>query len=183
MKICYITSNHGKFEEAVHILEGWSLVRVDIDLPELQGEPKEIVREKAKEALRQVEQPLIVEDVSLHCPAIGGLPGPYIKDFLKKLGHEGFYELIHKYHDHRAEVTCTAAYIEPGKDPVLFEGVMHGKIVAPKGDVHHGKYSWNPIFIPEGGTKTFGEMSFKEHSQISMRSIALKKLKHYLEKK
>lgn len=181
-KILYITSNHGKFEEAKHILEEWDLIRVDIDLPELQDEPHTIVREKAREALRQVGQPLIVEDVSLRCAAIHGLPGPYVKYFLKKLGHQGLYELIHKYHDHRAEVVCTTAYIEPDQEPALFEGSMHGKIVAPRGELRHGTHSWNSIFLPDGSNKTFGEMTFSELSRISMRSIALKKLKQHLEK-
>lgn len=181
MEIGYVTSNRGKFEEARHILEEWTLKRIDIDLPELQGDRREIIYEKAKEASRRVKEPLIVEDVSLECYALNGLPGPYVKDFLRKLGEEGLYELVYKYSDHRADVICTAAYIEPGSDPVLFEGLMQGTIVPPKGDVRHSTLSWNTIFVPEGGTKTFGEISLKEHGKISMRSIALKKLRHYLE--
>lgn len=181
MEIIYATSNRGKFEEAQHILEPWTLKRVDIDLPELQGDRQEIVREKAKEAAKLLKEPLIVEDVSVECYALNGLPGPYVKDFLKKLGEQGLYELVHKYKDHRADVVCTAAYIEPGSEPVLFEGIMHGTIVAPKGNVRHASLSWNPIFVPQGETRTFGEISLKEHSKISMRAIALKKLRHYLE--
>lgn len=180
MEIYYITSNEGKFEEAQHVLHDWSLKRLDIDLPEIQGEAHDIVREKAKEAFRQVGQPLIVEDVSVYMHALGGLPGPYVKDFLKKLGYQGLYELVHKYDDHRADVSCIAAYIAPGKEPVLFEGIMHGTIVAPRGDVHHGKLSWNSIFLPNGSLKTFGELSIKEHSKMSMRHMALSKLRHYL---
>jgi len=181
MNIYYVTSNEGKFEEAQHILSGWTLVRSDLDLPELQGEREDIVREKAKEGLRRIGHSLIVEDVSVHCHALGGLPGPYIKDFLKKLGFQGLYELVHKYPDHRVDVICTVAYIEPNKEPILFEGLIHGTIVAPRGDTHHGRLSWNPIFLPAGGTKTFGEVSIKDISELSMRNIALIKLKHYLE--
>jgi inosine triphosphate pyrophosphatase len=181
MKIEYITSNHQKFEEAQHILTGWDLLQVYIELTEIQGDRLEIINAKAKEAFRIVQKPLIVEDISLCCPAIGDLPGPYIKDFLRKIGDQGFYELIHKYSDHSVEAICIAAYIAPGLEPIIFEGSIRGQIVAPRGKTRHGVYSWNTIFQPNGSDQTFGEMSMEEHSRVSMRFIALSKLKEYLE--
>lgn len=180
MKIEYITSNKKKFEEAQHILTEFELERVDLELTEIQGSRQEIIRAKAIEALRILERPLVVEDVSLCCPALGGLPGPYIKDFLKAIGDQGIYELIHKYADHSVQVVCIAAYIEPGGEPKLFEGIVDGKIVAPKGEMRHGLHSWNTIVLPNGFTKTFGEMTLEEHSQVSMRNLALTKLKNFL---
>lgn len=179
-KIEYITSNQKKFEEAQHIMTGFELERVDLDLTEIQGTRHEIATAKAKEAVRLLNRPVVVEDVSLICPAIGGLPGPYIKAFLMAMGDEGIYTLIHKYEDHSVEAICIAAYSEPGGEPILFEGKIHGKIVAPRGNTRHGKYSWNPIVQPDGWDKTFGEMTIEEHSKISMRGIALQKLKTYL---
>lgn len=183
MKIEYITSNQKKFEEAQHILADWDLERVDLELTEIQGDPRAIIAAKAKEAYQILKRPLVVEDVALCCPAIGGLPGPYIKDFLLKLGDEGLYRLIHKYDDHSVEAICNVAYIAPDAEPLIFEGSIKGSIVAPKGEMRHGKVSWNTIFLPEGYTKTFGEMTMKEHAQVSMRFIALTKLKKYFEDK
>lgn len=181
MKIEYITSNKKKFEEAQHILSEWELEQVHLELQEIQGTPEEIIKAKAKEALRILDRPLIVEDVSFACPAIGGLPGPYIKDFLKALGEHGIYELINKYDDHSVRVTCFVAYIKPDLDPVIFEGTQDGAIVAPRGHVRHGTHSWNAIFQPKGSDKTFGELTIAEHSKISMRFHALSKLKVYLQ--
>ena len=59
-----------------------------VDLPELQGEPEDIAAEKAKLAARAVGGPTLVEDTSLCYVALKGLPGPYVKWFLDKLGHE-----------------------------------------------------------------------------------------------
>lgn len=182
MKIEYITSNQKKFEEAQHILKGWDLERIDLDLTEIQGEQEEVTRAKAKEAFRILSRPLIVEDVSLCCPAIGGLPGPYIKAFLTKLGDVGFYELIHKYDDHSVEAVCSVGYIAPGMEPLIFEGSITGKIVPPKGETRHGKISWNTIFLPDGHKKTFGEMTIEEHAGVSMRFVALNKLRKYFDK-
>jgi inosine/xanthosine triphosphate pyrophosphatase family protein len=37
----------------------------------------------------QINKACVTEDTSLHFDALNGLPGPYIKDFMTKLGHEG----------------------------------------------------------------------------------------------
>lgn len=181
-KIEYITSNQQKFEEAKLILSDWELEQINIDLTEIQGDRFKIIQAKAREALRILHRPLIVEDVSLNCSAIGGLPGPYIKDALQKIGDQGIYELIHKYEDPTAQAICVAAYIKSGIEPILFEGIVEGKIVAPKGKLKHGAVSFTPIFQPNGFDKTWGEMTLLEHSQCSMRYLALSKLKHFLEK-
>jgi inosine triphosphate pyrophosphatase len=184
MQIEYITSNPNKFAEAKHILSEWDLEQVDIDLTEIQGDSHMVISAKAKSAYALLQRPLIVEDVSLCCPAIGGLPGPYIKDFLQKLGSNGLYELIHKYADHSVQVICLAAYIDESTEPAIFEGVQEGTIVAPRiganinGTAHmHG---WNPIVQPAGMQKTYGEMSMLERSKISMRFLALSKLNLFL---
>ena len=180
MKIEYITSNEKKFEEAKHILSNWKLERVDLELTEIQGDSDDVIKAKAREAFKILQRPLIVEDVSLCCPAIGGLPGPYIKDFLRKLGEKKLQELIHKYSDHSVKVICLAAFIERDKEPLIFEGVQEGTIVSPRGNTRHGVHSWNPIVQPIGMNKTYGEMTIEEHSKISMRFIALNKLDAYL---
>ena len=55
---------------------------MNLDLPELQGEPLEIAKEKVLIAYRQIKKPVIIEDTSLCYNALKGLPGPYIKWFL-----------------------------------------------------------------------------------------------------
>lgn len=66
------------------------------------------------------------------------------------------------------------------KDEVhFFEGEVKGRIVEPRGD---GGFGWNPLFLPDGYSKTFGEMSRAEKNKISMRKIAFTTLKEFLEK-
>jgi len=183
MNIAYLTGNTQKFEEAEHILSSWHLERAAVDLEEIQGDADAIVCHKASEALRLLDKPLIVEDVSMSCSALGGLPGPYIKDFLRKLGDVGLYRVAHACGDTKAQVSCLAAYIEPGCEPKLFEGKLEGTLVEPRGDMRHGTYSWNCIFLPDGMDKTMGEMTMAEHAAVSMRKMALEKLKKYLEER
>lgn len=182
MKIEYITSNNKKFEEAQHILNGWELEQVNLEIPEIQGEILEVIEAKARTAVAILNRPLIVEDVSANCPALGGLPGPYIKDFMLKLGEKGLCDLILRLDDHRISVSCHVAYIEPGGDPLIFEGTEEGIVVPERGETRFGKVSFNSFFQPLGSDKTYGEMSIEELSKMSMRYIALTKLRNHLQK-
>lgn len=60
-----------------------------VDLPEYQGEPDEVARSKCQLAASQIKGPVITEDTCLCFNALGGMPGPYIKWFLAKIGPEG----------------------------------------------------------------------------------------------
>lgn len=56
----------------------------------------------------------MVEDTSLCFNAYGGLPGPYIKWFLQKLGHEGLNAMLAGFEDKSAYAQCIFAYT-PGE--------------------------------------------------------------------
>jgi inosine/xanthosine triphosphate pyrophosphatase family protein len=54
-----------------------------------------------------------------------------------------------------------------------FGGEVRGTIVkTPKGGVKHGKNSWNTVFVPEGETRTFGEIPMEEQAKMSHRHHA-----------
>ena len=82
---------------------------ITIDLPELQGECEEISKAKCSMAFKEMQAKgiegdylVITEDTSLCFNALQGLPGPYIKWFLEKLGHDGLNKLIGKWEDKSA---------------------------------------------------------------------------------
>ena len=51
---------------------------------------------------KEVGTAVLVEDTSLHFNALNGLPGPYIKWFLDKIGHVGLNNLLAAYTDKSA---------------------------------------------------------------------------------
>lgn len=86
------------------------------------------------------------------------MPGPYIKDFLKDLGHEGLNNLLAAYENKSATALCTFAYCAtPESEPILFEGRTRGKIVPARGP---GRFGWDPIFEVEGLGQTSVALSF-----------------------
>ena len=180
MIIYFVTSNKEKFREVQGILKGFDIEQIDVDLPELQGESNEIIREKAKLAAEKSNKTVFVEDTSLCFNALNGLPGPYVKDFIKKLTVPGLYELLKPYDDKSAFAIACIGFCEPGKEPVVFQGKVNGKIVSPRGDT---RFLWDQIFIPEGFDKTFSEMTIEEKNKISHRKLAFEEFREWLEEK
>ena len=139
VKLIFVTGNRHKFQEAQAILKEWELEQREIeDLPEIQGTGAEVARQKAITALQHVQAPLFVDDTSLEFTAWNGLPGPYIKDFRKKLGCEGIWRLLEHEKDKSAQAVASIAFIEPGKEPVILEGRVEGTIVPPRKESSFG---------------------------------------------
>ncbi|XP_009271598.1 PREDICTED: inosine triphosphate pyrophosphatase [Aptenodytes forsteri] len=153
----------------------YTLVAKKIDLPEYQGEPDEISVQKCREAARQVQGPVIVEDTCLCFNALGGLPGPYIKWFLEKLKPEGLYKLLAGFEDKSAYALCTFAFStgNPEEPVKLFKGQTHGLIVEPRGPRDFG---WDPCFQPDGYNQTYAELPKAVKNLISHRYRALSEL-------
>ena len=134
---------------------------------------------------------VITEDVGLRLDALNGFPGPYCKPMLETIGVKGLANLVLKYDEENGErnatATCTLAVLETSvafKYPLfvekcvhVFEGAIAGKIVEPRGNVQHGKASWNACFEvasnDETDGATFGELSYEQQSRISHRKKAI----------
>ena len=151
------------------------------DLPELQGEPEDVAREKAKLAASSLGVPVIVEDTSLCFNALGGLPGVYIKWFLEKLGRDGLPKLLEAWPDKTAYAQCIFALSEgPGKEVHVFTGRTPGKIVAPRSPPGQDVFGWDPIFQPDGFAETYAELDKSVKNTISHRFRALDLLRAHL---
>jgi len=174
--ITFITSHKQKAEQlSLHL--NFPVVHQNIDLVEIQSlDPEEVATAKVIEAHEQLKKPVLVEDISIRFLALGRLPGTYIKDFLKELKVEGLCQLLNGYEDRNAVVRPTFA-LHTGKDIKIFSAEMLGQISkTPRGDNGFGLDS---IFIPDGWTKTWGEME-EEQIESSVRRLALAKLQKYL---
>lgn len=187
--ITFVTGNKKKLEEAKQILssafEGnapFELTNQKIDLPELQGDPVEIAKEKCRLASEKVQAAVFTEDTSLCFNALNGLPGPYIKWFLEDCGHEGLNKMLDGFDDRSAYAQTIVAYTTgPGQEICVFDGRTDGKIVAARGPTDFG---WDPIFEPdEGQGKTYAEMTKEFKNSISHRGRSFEKFKAFLAKK
>mmetsp|Transcript_11724 Transcript_11724/g.17763 ORF Transcript_11724/g.17763 Transcript_11724/m.17763 type:complete len:631 (+) Transcript_11724:59-1951(+) len=187
--LTFVTGNAKKLEEVMQILGcddsspdafPYRIVSRKLDLPELQGSPEEVSKEKCRLAAEQIKGPVIVEDTSLCFNALGGLPGVYIKWFLEKTGHEGLNNLLMGYEDKTAYAQCIFSFsYGPGKttdEPLLFVGRCHGQIVPARGP---NAFGWDPIFQPDGYSETYAEMASTVKNTISHRYRSLCALKDF----
>ncbi len=176
-QITFITGNAAKAEQLARHLD-FPVTHQKLDLLEMQSlDLREVVTNKAKEAYKHVQSSVLVDDTSVVFHALGRLPGPLIKWFVYELKNQGMCKLLDGYNDRSATATvCFGLY--DGKNTHVFEGKITGKIAnRPRGD---NGFGWDSIFIPDGYTKTRGEMDQDEQDQTSPRRQALKKLEAYL---
>lgn len=176
--IFFITSNKNKLREFEGII-GFKPKQYLLDLVEIQEiDVKKVIKYKAFEAYKIIKKPVIVEDTGLYFDYFDGFPGALIKWLLISLGNKKICDLLIGKNSKCFAKTCYGFY--DGKIYKIFEGKIKGKISKfPKGKTSFG---WDPIFIPDGYSKTFAQMTPLEKNSISMRKIALQKLKKYLNK-
>jgi inosine triphosphate pyrophosphatase len=188
--INFVSSNKNKLRELNEMFnehfKDVEVKQLDIDLPELQGLPEDIVKGKLKIALeksKNLKGPILVEDTSLCFNAYGGLPGPYIKYFLKAIKQEGLYKMACVFDDHSAYAQSIFG-LQKGEneEPNLFIGKTEGEIVFPRGQKNFGLLGWDPCFKPNCSNKTYAEMEEDEKNKISHRGKSSKALIDWLKK-
>lgn len=179
--LVFLTSNAGKAREASALL-GRPVAARALDLPEVQSlDFAEVVSAKAVEAARRLGLAVLVEDSGLALPAWKGYPGPLTKFAVGAVGEAGFARLAHAWGDPRAEAVSTLGLAWPGAtaaDVVVAEGRVPGSLApAPRGT---NGFGWDVIFVPEGETRTFAEMSAAEKNARSHRARAFAALSRLL---
>lgn len=176
-EVVFITGNQNKADYLARYL-GRPIKHEKVDLEEIQSlDLHEIVRHKVRQAYEKVRAPVMVEDASLEFEALGGLPGPFIKFFLEKLGLEGTAALINGK-SRRATTRCVVGYYD-GKDEQYFEGFMRGQV--PEHPKAAGGYGFDPLIILDGYEVPRSEMTPEDHDHTYFEIKPFGKLKEYLE--
>lgn len=178
----FVTGNTHKFKEFQEILWEDQVEQLEIDLPELQEiDAQKIIRHKIQEALKHHSGPILIEDTSLYFECLGWtLPWPLIKRFLQEMNNEWLYELAKNHNNFKAKATILIGYAKNPDTIKFFEWTVEGTIVKPVLTTDFGR---DAIFHPIGHNKPYGAMEKEEKNKISMRRIALDKLKSFLENK
>ncbi len=173
--ITFITGNQHKVKEAQGILNnlGITLEHADIGYPEIQGNLEDVARYGAQHAARRLGKPVIVEDAGLFIKALEWFPGTYSSYVQETVGNQGILKLMSDFVDRYAEFRSVIGYCTPKTEPEVFLGTVKGRI----GCTETGSYgfAYDPLFIPEGYDKSFGELSRKEKNRFSHRRKSLEK--------
>jgi len=157
MKLLFATGNPHKFREAERILKEYDVIikRKNVECEEIRAESCEEVALSSLRLLRgKMSEPFFVEDSGLFIKALNGFPGTLSSWVFKKIGNEGILKLMRGVGTRDAcFVSSVAAW--DGREEGVFSGEVMGKI--SRGIKGKGGFGYDPIFIPEGSTKTFAE--------------------------
>jgi XTP/dITP diphosphohydrolase len=188
MKICFATNNSKKIEEVKAALgPGFEIVSLQEigcaeELPETGDTLDYNAFEKARFVKENFGVDCFADDTGLEVEVLGGAPGVYSGRFAgePRSDERNIELLLKKMQDklHRkAKFRTVIALILDGKE-YSFEGTAEGEILKEK--VGNGGFGYDPVFRPEGFTRTFAELTLAEKNEISHRGKAVKALISFL---
>jgi len=183
-RLVIASHNQGKVEEIAALLAPFAVsttpaAALGLPQPEETGDSFEAnAALKARSAAEAGGLPALADDSGLVVPALGGAPGIYssrwagpTKDF-----HSAMQRLQRELgdRDRKGVFVAVLALAWPEGHIELFRGEVAGRLEwPPRGNRGFG---YDPIFVPEGGVETFGEMEPAEKHKISHRAVAFTKL-------
>lgn len=134
---------------------------------------------KASAAASAAKLPALADDSGLVIPAIGGAPGIHSarwagpeRDFAAAM--QRVQRELGDRPDRHAHFICALALAWPDGHVETFEGRVDGTLVWPPRGTRG--FGYDPMFVPEGGALTFGEMEPAAKHAISHRARAFAKL-------
>jgi len=183
-RLVIASHNPGKVAEIAALLAPFSIEAVgaaDLGLAE-PAETGQSFREnaelKARAAARAANLPALADDSGLVVAALGGAPGVLSarwagpgRDFKAAMAR---VERELGGRDPRAAFVCVLALAWPDGHCETVEGRVEGALVFPPRGTRG--FGYDPIFIPEGGRLTFGEMDPEQKHRISHRARAFREL-------
>ncbi|WP_370235727.1 MULTISPECIES: RdgB/HAM1 family non-canonical purine NTP pyrophosphatase [Henriciella] len=182
------THNKGKVRELKDLFEpvGMEVVSaIDLDLPEPDETELTFAGNaliKARAACKATGAPALSDDSGLEVKALGGMPGVHTAIWAGE--PRDFYVAMKKVEDllqdmqatdRSARFVSTLAVVWPDGHEAVFEGTVDGTLVwPPRGEKGFG---YDPVFVANGETETFGEMDPAKKHAMSHRADAFRKLK------
>lgn len=187
--LIFATNNNHKVEEVQSILDSkWNVISlkqagITIDIPEPHETLEANATEKSSTIYKLTGKSCFSEDTGLEVEALNGAPGvrsaryagddrsfaSNIDKLLKELANKS----------NRKARFRTVISLQLNGQEYLFEGICEGIII----DHEKGTdgFGYDPVFVPDGDSRTFAEMSMVEKSRFSHRRKAMDKLIEFLE--
>ena len=188
MELVFATNNAHKLEEVRQILgERFTVhslkeIGCTEDIPETADTFQGNALQKARYVKEHYGYDCFADDTGLEVKALEGAPGVHSARYAGNHDSEAnmtkLLQELEKKTDRSAQFRTVVALLLNGQE-VLFEGIVKGKIATER---HYGDggFGYDPLFIPDGYTETFSQMTPENKNQISHRGRAVRKLADYL---
>jgi XTP/dITP diphosphohydrolase len=181
-RLLLATRNPGKLVELRRMLSGFDVVGL-ADVPDFPEAPEtgatfaENALAKARDAAAATGLPSVADDSGLAVDALNGMPGVLSARWSGRHGDdranlELLLAQVGDVPDERrgAAFVCAAALVVPGGPETVVHGAWTGRLTrAPRGT---NGFGYDPIFVPDGETRTSAELSADEKDAASHRARA-----------
>jgi XTP/dITP diphosphohydrolase len=188
MELVFASNNKHKLEEISHIA-GTSFQIISLqelgctdEIPETQPTIEGNARQKARYIFDKYNVNCFADDTGLEIDALNGEPGVYSARFAGvgcsfDDNMDKTLSLMKGKTDRKAKFRTVIALIINGKE-YLFDGFVNGVILEEK----HGEkgFGYDAIFMPEGYTESFAEMSAEIKNNLSHRSMAARSMMKFI---
>ncbi|KOX13632.1 nucleoside-triphosphate diphosphatase [Nocardiopsis sp. NRRL B-16309] len=139
---------------------------------------------KARAIAAHTNLPAVADDSGLSVDELRGMPGVLSARWAGRFGGRDrdranldlvLDQLADTPAERRgAQFVCAAVLVMPDGTEVVAEGVLRGRVITERRGEHG--FGYDPVFVPEGETRTTAELSPEEKNAISHRGIAFRKL-------
>jgi len=182
------TRNRHKLEEIHAIMTNLPVNLLSLDsfptAPEVEEDQETLegnATKKAETLFSFTGYPTIADDTGLEVLALSGAPGVHSARFAGPNSNDmdnrsKLLNALNQVNERRARFRTVIAFTS-SNGTFLFEGVCSGKIVTEERGSHG--FGYDSLFVPDGYTTTFAEMSATEKNIISHRSKALQQFSSY----
>jgi XTP/dITP diphosphohydrolase len=189
--LIFATNNSNKVEEIRAILiTRFQIITlkeagINIDIPEPHDTLEANASEKSSVIYKLTGKNCFSEDTGLEAAALNGEPG--VKSARYAGDNRSFENNIDKllnnlapHKNRNAQFRTVISLMLSGKE-YLFEGICKGKIITERKGSNG--FGYDPVFIPDGSSKTFAEMDIDEKNKFSHRKKAMQQLIEFLHTK
>ena len=188
--LCFATNNDNKRAEIQALLGsefnvvGLKEIGCEEELVEDQSTLEGNSLQKATYVFDHYKVSCFADDTGLEVEALNGEPGVYSARYAGSQRNSDdnmnlLLSNLSKSESRKAQFRTVITLITQ-KEKKQFEGVLKGNIIKEKRGT--GGFGYDPIFVPEGETKTLAEMTMDEKNLLSHRARAVEKLVLYLRK-
>lgn len=191
MTLCFATNNAHKLDEVRHkvaplnlVIKSLSDIGCTEELPETQTTIPGNSLQKARYVYDYFGIACFADDTGLEVDILNGAPGVYSARYAGPQRNSAdnvklLLENLQNTSNRDAQFRTVITLVGFDDHTHTFEGIVRGTIAThPAGN---GGFGYDPVFIPEGHSKTFAAMSMDQKNTLSHRAIAVSKLVAFLQ--
>jgi len=187
-QLIFANNNQHKVDEVRAVIgDRFSIITlraaaIDIDIPEPHDTLEANATEKSRTIYEMTRKNCFSEDTGLETIALNGEPGVKSaryagegRDFQANI--DKLLAKLENEENRKARFRAVISLMLDGKE-YQFEGICEGQIATDQKGLQG--FGYDPVFIPDGSTKSFAEMTIAEKNQFNHRQKAMTKLINFL---